>query len=101
MTAKAIGALQKDFAEDPQLDVTTILELADRGFTLVEMLSAGDEIDPDCGTCLLARILLHRAAVVVIAEARHMPAPDGRGHRGMQRGHIRPEDPGHVQYPEE
>ncbi|MGW4329211.1 hypothetical protein ACWEKR_25360 [Nocardia sp. NPDC004573] len=74
MTAKAIGFLRKDLTADPPQDATTIHELADRGFTLVEMLTPGD--DRPRPRHLLTRVNpQHRAAAVVIADERHMPAP--------------------------
>jgi hypothetical protein len=74
MTAKALGYLRRDKSADPQGDAQTIQELADRvGYMLIEMLTPGDEIEPDPATWLLARIHGHHAAAVVIADQRHMP----------------------------
>ncbi|WP_280247487.1 hypothetical protein [Nocardia abscessus] len=74
MTAKAIGYLRQDLAAAPLRDATTIREHAEHvGYTLVEMLTPGDEIEPDPAAWLLACIHGHCAAAVVIADRRHMP----------------------------
>ncbi|NKY27438.1 hypothetical protein [Nocardia gamkensis] len=76
MTAKAIGFVRKDLADDPRQDATTIRELADRvGYTLIEMLTPREEIEPDTATWLLARVHEHHAADVAIADERHIPEP--------------------------
>ncbi|MGY2036642.1 hypothetical protein ACW9HF_15275 [Nocardia gipuzkoensis] len=102
MTAKAIGYLRKDLAADPQRDATTIREIAEHvGYTLIEMLTPGDEVEPDPATWLLARIHEHRAAAVVIADQQHLPEPVIDAISAVC-GVVTPVQiiPGHVQYPE-
>ncbi|MGW4325473.1 hypothetical protein ACWEKR_06230 [Nocardia sp. NPDC004573] len=102
MTAKALGYLRRDKSADPQGDAQTIQELADRvGYTLIEMLTPGDEIEPDPGTWLLARIHGHRAAAVVIADERYMPGPMMNEVTAVCSV-VTPVRiiPGHVRYPE-
>ncbi|WP_067476653.1 hypothetical protein [Nocardia amamiensis] len=102
MTAKALGYLRRDKSADPQGDAQTIQDLADQvGYTLVEMLTPGGEIEPDPGTWLLARVHGHRAAAVVIADHRHMPEPMLDVITAVCSV-VTPVEiiPGHVQYPE-
>ncbi|MEU7766861.1 hypothetical protein AB0B25_17265 [Nocardia sp. NPDC049190] len=73
MRANAIGLLRKDLAAAPHRDATTIHELANRvGYTLVKIFTPGDEIEPNPGNWLLAKVHRHRTAAVVIADQRHM-----------------------------
>jgi hypothetical protein len=102
MTAKAIGFLRKDLTDDTEQAATTIRELADRvGYTLIEVLTPGNEIKPDPGTWLLARIPGHRAAAVVIADQQHLPEPMIDAISAVCSV-VTPVQiiPGHVQYPE-
>ncbi|MBF6224841.1 hypothetical protein IU470_06925 [Nocardia abscessus] len=102
MTAKVIGFPRKDLTDDREQAVTTIRELADRvGYTLVEMLTPGHEIEPDPGTWLIVRIHGHRAAAVVIADERHLPEPM-LDEVAAVCSVVTPVRimPGHVQYPE-
>ncbi|MGY1945360.1 hypothetical protein [Nocardia asiatica] len=102
MTAKALGYLRRDKSADPQGDAQTIQDLADRvGYTLVETLTPGAEIEPDPATWLLARVHGHRAAAVVIAAQRHMPPPMVDVMTTVCSV-VGPDRiiPGHVQYPQ-
>ncbi|MFR9767032.1 hypothetical protein [Nocardia sp. SC052] len=102
MTAKAIGFLRKNLAVDPQRDAATIRELVDRvGYTLVEMLTPGEEIEPDPATWLLTQVHRHRAAAVVIADERHLTPPMADAITAVCSV-VGPERiiPGHIRYPE-
>ncbi|WP_280242293.1 hypothetical protein [Nocardia abscessus] len=94
MTAKAIGFLRKDLTDDTEQAATTIRELADRvGYTLVEMLTPGDEIEP-------AWHLVTRPDPRAPGRSRsdrgrtsHARVNDGRDHRSVQCGHSRRDHP--------